>query len=269
MVENDREPRCAGICAQYPQLPVRYLQETTQGLSHARNAGWNAASGQIVLFFDDDIRVNPDTLAAYDEAFQTFGETSFYGGAVEPEYPDTPPPTWLEKHLPVSATGLYFSADQMTIEEPTFIGPNHAVPKALLSQIGGFDPVCATGSNAGGVGEEMRLQARLLAAGAPGRIVHRGVVHHYVPPDDCSPSWVIARRKRHGFTEGWEQATQQRKRPAPWMFRLLARHAVHRILNHLLFLDIEARFPTEIKSAYMSGYIRGLLKGRADVRNQM
>jgi GT2 family glycosyltransferase len=42
--------------------PVRYLRQTNQGLSAARNAGIHAASGEIIAFTDDDCRADEDWL---------------------------------------------------------------------------------------------------------------------------------------------------------------------------------------------------------------
>jgi len=42
----------AVFAARYPQ--VRYCYEPRQGLSHARNRGWQEAKGDYVAYIDDD-----------------------------------------------------------------------------------------------------------------------------------------------------------------------------------------------------------------------
>src|SRR5437868_1294010 len=47
----------------------RYVFEKRQGLSHARNAGIRAATGEVLAFTDDDVTVHPKWLASLGEAF--------------------------------------------------------------------------------------------------------------------------------------------------------------------------------------------------------
>ncbi len=54
---TDRTPEIARL---FPQ--VRYLRQTNQGLSAARNAGIRAARGEVVAFTDDDCRADEDWL---------------------------------------------------------------------------------------------------------------------------------------------------------------------------------------------------------------
>src|SRR5436190_11367635 len=56
-VSTDRTP---DIARSFPQ--VRYLRQTNQGLSAARNTGIGAATGEIVAFTDDDCRADEDWL---------------------------------------------------------------------------------------------------------------------------------------------------------------------------------------------------------------
>ncbi|MDA3919334.1 MAG: glycosyltransferase family 2 protein [Salinisphaera sp.] len=262
VVENDAVPYSADVCAYHEKLPVKYVTESTRGLSHARNKGWRVASGDIILFLDDDVTVNRDTLTAYAEAFQEFGDTCFYGGPVEPDYVGQPPLPWLAPHLPWSVTGLDFPEIASEIKEPIFIGPNHAIPRRLLEHDGGYEGMSATGRNGGGVGEETRLQARLLAEGFKGRIVRRAVIHHRVPEEDCTPEWAIQRRRRHAFTDGWEAADRDGQRVERWMWRILLRHRLDMLLNGLRRVHREDRFDTELKAAYMLGFMKGLRDAR-------
>ena len=48
---------------------IRGLLEPRQGVSYARNAGIHAARGDIVAFFDDDVRVAPDWIETIRRTF--------------------------------------------------------------------------------------------------------------------------------------------------------------------------------------------------------
>jgi len=66
---------------------VRLLRQKNQGPAAARNAGFQAAQGEIVLFVDDDIVLPPDLLAAHVSAHDRLGPAVVCGRCVleEPE----------------------------------------------------------------------------------------------------------------------------------------------------------------------------------------
>ena len=43
----------------FPAVQLRYVTETNQGLSHARNRGIKESKGDILVYVDDDATVNP------------------------------------------------------------------------------------------------------------------------------------------------------------------------------------------------------------------
>src|SRR5262249_37781684 len=58
---------------------VRYVFEPQRGSSHGRNAGIRAARAPIVAFTDDDVRAQPDWLAAIIRAFDEHPHTDVIG----------------------------------------------------------------------------------------------------------------------------------------------------------------------------------------------
>lgn len=62
---------------------ARAVEEPTQGIGHARNAGANAANASRLYFMDADVTVPSDVLIAIRRALDTPG---CYGGAVAPDY---------------------------------------------------------------------------------------------------------------------------------------------------------------------------------------
>ena len=75
---------------------VRYVFEPQQGSSPGRNAGISAARASIVAFTDDDVRVEPDWIAAIARAFDECPTADVVGGRVLPIWP-SPPPAWLTR----------------------------------------------------------------------------------------------------------------------------------------------------------------------------
>ena len=66
---------------------VQYLFESQQGLSYARNAGIRAARAPLVAFIDDDVRAQPDWVAAIARAFDEHPDADVVGGRVLPIWP--------------------------------------------------------------------------------------------------------------------------------------------------------------------------------------
>ena len=73
---------------------LRYLFEPKQGLSHGRNAGITNARGAIIVFFDDDVRAQPDWLSNIKRAFDLYTGIDCIAGKILPNWKDDPPP-WL------------------------------------------------------------------------------------------------------------------------------------------------------------------------------
>lgn len=67
------------------KLPVKILEEPELGLSKARNRGILSAKGKLVVFFDDDVIVDPNCLMAFLRAQLDFPQSSIFGGYIEPK----------------------------------------------------------------------------------------------------------------------------------------------------------------------------------------
>jgi glycosyltransferase involved in cell wall biosynthesis len=62
------------------RLPVRFVTERRQGLAHARNRAVTEFRGDVLLFTDDDVRLEPGWLAAYQDAIRRFPDADYFGG---------------------------------------------------------------------------------------------------------------------------------------------------------------------------------------------
>src|SRR3954466_10143738 len=66
VVNNNSTDATEEVIARHTaQLPLRRLFERKQGLSNARNCAAAAARGDLLLWTDDDVLVDPDWLAVY------------------------------------------------------------------------------------------------------------------------------------------------------------------------------------------------------------
>lgn len=183
------------------KIPVKYEYLDEGNLSLARNKGIELSSADVLIFFDNDMTFYSYSLSMYVDHFKKYGDGYFYGGALEPDYQKSPE-EWLVPFLPNSAKGFSLGADIIEHDKPSFLGGNHAVFRKHLIDIGGYDSGCAVGNNAGLMGEETRLQQKLLDRNVKGIYLPDACVKHYVPLQNCSKEWILQRASRYGATLG-------------------------------------------------------------------
>lgn len=174
------------------RLPVRYAFLEEANKSAALNHGLGNLDSELILFFDDDVLVEPGTVEAYMSAARRYGPEHFFGGAVRPRYEGSPPPDWLADALPTCTIGFDLGPDERTSSE--FLGANWAAFRADLISIGGFARHMGPGPRP--TGEEVDIQQRLVDGGWTGVFLPDARVRHYVPNGHLTVSWARNRRYR-------------------------------------------------------------------------
>ena len=141
---------------------ARLVRCDLPGVGRARNAGWHAASHQIVAFTDDDVDVDAAWCDELARCFREHPEVAFVTGRLSPR-PGQEASLGVavkdeEAPLPLtSATRALFGHSA-----------NMAVRRPALVAVGGFDEAMGAGGRFRGA-PEGDLFDRLLAAGFEGR----------------------------------------------------------------------------------------------------
>lgn len=266
IVENGEKSGAEDITSKWvEELPVQYVYDSVANVSNARNVGAKKAEADFVLFFDDDLRCDSNTLIAYDLAVQKYGLKYFFGGPLDIDYEEQPA-DWLMKYLPWSVQGMSRGDKECKVDEPIFLGGNHLVPRNALLSLGGYDEYCAT-EDGGAGGEETRLQNQLLASGFNGMYLPGAKVWHYVPKDRCSIEWALYRHYRNGLTDGIfakevKKNTDVFFMQAPrWLWR---KYIIQKIKVYLYkviyFYDEERCFKVKFEACNLKGKIDGYLR---------
>jgi len=187
---------------------VRYLYESTLGLSVARNCGAEAAKGEIVAYLDDDAEASEGWLAALVKVFSENERIAIAGGKVTLIWPPgAQPPRWLSDDLS-SGLGSYDLGDELVyIQKPALTprGLNYAVRKSFLNEVGGFD------THLGRVGknllsnEEQQLTRLALDAGQQVAYVPTALAAHNVSPARMKPGWFLSRSWWQGISESYRE----------------------------------------------------------------
>lgn len=141
------------IAAEYP---VRLISTENRGLSSARNTGWQAATGEIVAYIDDDAWPDPHWLHYLAHTFLTT-DCAAVGG------PNIPPPgDGAIAECVANAPGGPVHVLVSDREAEHIPGCNMAFRRDALAALGGFDPCFRV------AGDDVDLCWRLEARG--GRI---------------------------------------------------------------------------------------------------
>lgn len=139
VIDNNSTDHTRSVVAEFAAAKPapRYVREPQQGLDYARNRAIAEARGEIIIFGDDDILVQPDWLAHLavpllaDAGRQRIGAV---GGEVIPVFPDGLPDWVREWHAP-----LQFRPDSGPLEpRHSPMGANLAFPAWIFERVGRF-----------------------------------------------------------------------------------------------------------------------------------
>lgn len=197
VVDNNSKDETANVVeafrCRFPGL-VRYVFESQQGVSMARNAGIREARGEIIAFIDDDETPEEGWLENLTAHLQS-GDWAGAGGRVVPTW-ECPAPRWWSPGHPFMIGPLAaFEADpnREELSDPPF-GANMAFRKEVFLRYGGFRSDLGRCGNRLLGNEDTEFGRRLFAAGERLRYEPRAVTNHPVEPQ---------RLKRGYFLEWW------------------------------------------------------------------
>lgn len=200
---SDDTPAVAGMFADNVRHPVRYVYESRQGLSHARNSGYREARGEVVIFLDDDALPEKNTwVANLMKAFRD-PQVGAAGGDIHLCWPGSGRPDWVHDFLlpNLGKTGFDYRREE-ALHYPNYPwGGNIAFRKAHLQQVEGFSPQLGRNGDAQLSGEETEVCLRLEAAGKEIRYVPDAAVGHLVAPERLTRDWFHRRADGQGLSD--------------------------------------------------------------------
>lgn len=159
---DDTESVCASFVNSITKFPVRYFFEANQGLSYARNRGAREASGNILIFTDDDVVVPQNWFSKYSETFASYDADCVFGRII-PEW-GSYKPAWYDDTLSHVYGKLDYGDKLLHIDNRSqeFYGANFAIKKELLLDLGSFDVKLGRTHNRLYISEETKIFSRLI-----------------------------------------------------------------------------------------------------------
>jgi glucosyl-dolichyl phosphate glucuronosyltransferase len=268
---NSRDDTKATIERLASMLPVhlRYVHETRQGMSHARNRAIHEAHGALIGILDDDVLPARDwvaTLARLSVELDADG----LGGQILPQW-ESPPPPWLRDDWRLQehcfALMKHPVRRQLTYPmegEGQIWGSNMAFRKSLFDDVGVFDTHHGRGGGKLYKGnEELRLINKALAAGKRLYYDPSLVVHHRIGIDRTSKQYL----RKFVFDQGESDAIMDGAPHEPQLAgapRWLYRRTLGRMLRWLPYAASGApdAFRREREFLYDAGLLSGYRKAR-------
>jgi GT2 family glycosyltransferase len=156
--------------------PLKHLHEPRAGKCRIQNRAIAAATGEILVFLDDDLVVALGYLQAVEDFFDTHREFAAMKGRIlaaeDPDKKVGATATYLD--LPIADHG-----DEV-IEVRGVLGANMAFRADAIKQVGPFDE--RLGPGAGGHEEETEMSQRMRRAGYRIGYAPKALVYHEVDP---------------------------------------------------------------------------------------
>jgi glycosyltransferase involved in cell wall biosynthesis len=189
VVDNNSTDDTAAVLNRHlGSVPLRPLFEARQGKSVSCNTLLAAATGDLILWTDDDACPDPQWMVAMHRAFMEHRADLVFG-AVRPAWL-APVPRWFGPRFWGNFALLDYGDAPfiVTDDDHPFYGVNYGIRTSVLRSIGGFREDIGPVHEAGG-GEDIELYVRARAANVRMAYDPSVIVGHMIEPWRCTRSF--------------------------------------------------------------------------------
>jgi glycosyltransferase involved in cell wall biosynthesis len=180
-------------------LPLTLLHEQTRGKNFAINQALDHIEGDLVIFSDDDVIVNPHFAVAHREAADSQPDFAMFGGEIHP-YWEARPPEATFGVLPFSV--LYADTGSARPRGPcdpvALWGPNFSVRASVFGAGIRFDTSIGPGAGQYGMGSETSFLLMLKALHHRAFWEPAAKVEHIVRPNQVTWPYIWSRAEKFG-----------------------------------------------------------------------
>jgi glycosyltransferase involved in cell wall biosynthesis len=261
-VDNASDDNSLEILESYQDvLPLTILREQRRGKNYALNTAIDVARGDLVVFTDDDVIVDPDWLVKYQQHAESKSEISIFGGYVAPFW-ETAPAKWILDWVshawvfaltPPDLAGGVVSAGYI-------FGPNMAIRKSIFDQGYRYDTTIGpNGSKSYIMGSETSFTRMLEENGFLCCHVPDVKVSHIIRKYQLNRKWVLSRAVRAGrgkfIAESDNYKENKRWNHVPTsLCRLYLRQKI-RLIRAYIFYNRKKIFTEQWNSHFTKGKI--------------
>jgi glycosyltransferase involved in cell wall biosynthesis len=196
VVDNNSEDETSEVVKKYQKSinkdgkPIRYIKETKQGLSHARNRGIDEADAPYIVFLDDDICASESLIPAWISFFDENPNAVAAGGKIQVQF-DAPRPSWMS-HFLLPLLGHHdLGASPNTYPKDKYpFGGNMGFKKSVFEEVGYFDTNLGRKGKSLNAGEEKELFRRIRENHNDIYYVPDAFLYHRVGADRLTKDYI-------------------------------------------------------------------------------
>jgi GT2 family glycosyltransferase len=205
--------------------PVKYLREPRPGKSIALNTALGVATGEVLVFLDDD--VHPDR-GWLQETARPLADKRLDAVAGAVRIAPHLLRSWMQ---PEHLAWLASTHELDPVRPRSAVGANMAISARVLARVPGFDPRLGPGRL--GLWEDTLFAAQLLSAGYRLGFVPTARVEHHFDPSRLSRGSFLAHAQRQGRSAAYVAWHWDQARSIPTS-RFAFRYRLRRLAKRLL-----------------------------------
>ncbi len=224
---NSKDDTAATLQKEGVAFPnFRYIFEPIQGLSQARNTGWQNANSPYIIYVDDDAKAATDFV---ERALWVIEERGYdiFGGVYLPWYKHGRPRWYKDQYG--SNKKPYTDLTALKGEE-TLAGGVLAAKTSILKKFGGFSTKLGMNGEKVAYGEETELQNRMRRSGIPLMYDPKLIIYHLVPKYKMNVFWFM----KAAFAGGRDRVIAQKVKTSNFNLFLIGLTAMGMMIVHLL-----------------------------------
>jgi glycosyltransferase involved in cell wall biosynthesis len=195
VVDNSSTDNTRSVVAEVASdspVPIRYVQELTEGVVPARNRGVSEARGMWLAFFDDDQLAGPNWLRELLLA-ASLTKSRLVGGTTLPRLPASHPLALGPIARNVLGEHPYVGTARLCQGKSIPSTGNMLVAREVFDSIGLFDTSMLDG------GEDTDFVRRARASGITVSIAPTATIHHIIPASRVTPDYLRWKSIRTGY----------------------------------------------------------------------
>lgn len=234
VVDNGSADNSAEIIHRFmEELPLTYVYEGRPGKNRALNAGLPFAEGDLIIFTDDDVVVQPHWLKRYRQSADAHPDIDIFCGLILPKWPRTPD-AWIVRSIPLGPAFAVHREGLRTGEiDPGFAwGPNMAIRSEIFEAGERFsESIGPDGTSNYIMGSETEFTTRLKKKGHKCWMDVDNSVEHIIRENQLDKRWILNRARRGGrgafnltvYSDNLKETPTFLAAPR-WMWRMAATH---------------------------------------------
>ena len=207
VVDNACEQQVENIVRSYEKrLPISYFAEAKPGKNAALISGLQHAKGEILVFTDDDVIVQPDWLNKLLDGINRLPEYDLFTGKILPHVPEGIDDKYGLLQCDTSFIKSAYVIANWELPEgairPGHIwGSNMAVRRRVLAAGISFDPTIGPNGSNYMMGSDTEFSNRAAAQGFKCAFIPDAIVYHQIRQEQLTLSWLAGRAFRWGRGE--------------------------------------------------------------------